>query len=156
MSIDARAIADELLDHRPTLPPLEPGSRVYSQSIKQRISLLADPPLVIASLHLANDDIDACHAIVHEHNTPNGMWLHATLHRREGDYWNSLYWLNRLEHPIVKRQQAAKFVQECQRASSPRGRDGVGATKAELKQQQMEQLREIVRWVLDHEGSPES
>lgn len=46
--------------------------------------------LTHAALHLANDDIYACHDIAQaSEGDPTADLMHATLHRREGDYWNS-------------------------------------------------------------------
>lgn len=39
-----------------------------------------------AALHLANDDINHCHLIAQDHEgDPTADLLHATLHRREGE-----------------------------------------------------------------------
>ncbi|KAJ9110416.1 hypothetical protein QFC19_001541 [Naganishia cerealis] len=82
------AIASTLLARRP-YPPLCPKT-VYDRSLTKTIQSLDAPLLVRAVLHLANDDIEGCHVIVQDmdgQRTAN--LLHATLHRREGDYWNS-------------------------------------------------------------------
>ncbi len=38
---------------------------------------------------------DAAHRIVQNHNTPTACWIHAVLHKIEGDAWNSRYWYAR-------------------------------------------------------------
>lgn len=38
---------------------------------------------------------DKPHRIVQEHNTPTACWIHAVLHKIEGDAWNSRYWYAR-------------------------------------------------------------
>lgn len=43
----------------------------------------------------AKGDWDTAHSIVQEVYTTNGSWVHAYLHRKEGDLANALYWYNR-------------------------------------------------------------
>ncbi|MCB0606716.1 MAG: hypothetical protein KDD12_03310 [Lewinella sp.] len=33
-------------------------------------------------------------------NTPEGAWLHAFLHRDEGDNWNAGYWYRQAGKPV--------------------------------------------------------
>ena len=42
-----------------------------------------------------NGDWDAAHNIAQEFNDANANWLHAVLHKIEGDDWNSRYWYAR-------------------------------------------------------------
>ena len=42
-----------------------------------------------------NDQWDAAHKIVQELSTPNAQWIHAVLHKIEGDENNSRYWYSR-------------------------------------------------------------
>lgn len=82
------SIASALLARQP-YPPLCP-KKVYDPSLTKAISSLDAPLLAHAALHLANDDIEGCHVIVQDmEGQPTANLLHATLHRREGDYWNS-------------------------------------------------------------------
>lgn len=81
-------IASALLSRQP-YPPLCP-KKVYDPSLTKVIGSLDAPLLVRAALHLANDDIEGCHVIVQDmEGQRTANLLHATLHRREGDYWNS-------------------------------------------------------------------
>jgi len=43
----------------------------------------------------ANGDWDASHQIVQQYSTPEACWIHAYLHRKEGDVWNAGYWYSR-------------------------------------------------------------
>jgi len=38
---------------------------------------------------------DIAHRIVQESTDPLGCWIHAILHKMEGDAWNSRYWYGR-------------------------------------------------------------
>jgi len=45
--------------------------------------------------HDAQGDWKAAHDIAQEINNDIGSWLHAYLHRKEGDNWNANYWYQR-------------------------------------------------------------
>lgn len=41
---------------------------------------------------------DRSHKIVQEYGDPVACWIHAVLHKIEGDAWNSRYWYARTSH----------------------------------------------------------
>lgn len=41
---------------------------------------------------------DRSHKIVQEYGDPMACWIHAVLHKIEGDAWNSRYWYARTAH----------------------------------------------------------
>lgn len=43
----------------------------------------------------AIEDWEAAHRIVQHWDTPEANWIHAYLHRKEGDSWNANYWYDR-------------------------------------------------------------
>ncbi|MEX0273792.1 MAG: hypothetical protein AB3N16_05385 [Flavobacteriaceae bacterium] len=43
----------------------------------------------------ANGDWESAHNIAQDLHTPMGSWIHAYLHRKEGDDWNAGYWYRR-------------------------------------------------------------
>jgi hypothetical protein len=43
----------------------------------------------------AKGDWTRAHALVDELETPDGMAVHAYLHRKEGEAWNADYWYSR-------------------------------------------------------------
>ena len=49
-------------------------------------------PCLRALWHDAAGDWDAAHEIVQQMNTAAAARIHAYLHRKEGDDWNSRYW----------------------------------------------------------------
>jgi hypothetical protein len=42
-----------------------------------------------------NDDWDASHKIAQDFSNHYANWIHAVLHKIEGDEWNSKYWYQR-------------------------------------------------------------
>ncbi len=40
-------------------------------------------------------DWDGAHAVASESESPDAAWVHAYLHRREGDLGNAAYWYRR-------------------------------------------------------------
>lgn len=43
----------------------------------------------------ASGDWDASHLIVQQYNSQEANWIHAYLHRKEGDLGNAGYWYSR-------------------------------------------------------------
>jgi hypothetical protein len=64
----------------------------------------ATPPAVSAPLlalwHDARGDWDKAHALAQEVDEASGAWVHAYLHRKEGDLGNAGYWYGRAHQPI--------------------------------------------------------
>ncbi|KAK8845639.1 hypothetical protein IAR55_006355 [Kwoniella newhampshirensis] len=128
---------------RPSLPPLEPGTNVYAPELTPKIAKLREHKFVVAALHLANDDIHHAHLIAQDNEgDPTADLLHATLHRREGDYWNLKYWWSHVEsHPTIRKISDAKsFVDACEDINKRGGDD------TPLRQRQWEELRALVEW----------
>ncbi len=49
---------------------------------------------------LAEDDWDGAHRIVQDDPSPEAAWIHAHLHRIEGDEMNARYWYRRAGRPF--------------------------------------------------------
>jgi len=52
-------------------------------------------PLLKALWFDARGEWDKAHDVAQEVNTPDGSWIHAYLHRKEGDRSNAQYWYQR-------------------------------------------------------------
>jgi len=58
------------------------------------------PPALSALWHEAKDDWKRAHNIVQEEQDRDSAWVHAYLHRKEGDLDNAGYWYRRARKPI--------------------------------------------------------
>ncbi len=58
-------------------------------------------PLLLALWHDAHGDWEAAHNIAQDIHTSDGAWLHAYLHRKEGDLWNAGYWYRQARKPVA-------------------------------------------------------
>ena len=63
------------------------------------------PPNVSAALralwHAARHEWDAAHAIAQDIDSKDGAWVHAYLHRREGDLPNARWWYKEAKRPVA-------------------------------------------------------
>ena len=72
-----------------------------------RDSLAADQPpaglsLALQSLwHDAKEDWEAAHGCAQDQDDHDGAWVHAYLHRKEGDLANAGYWYRRAGKPVA-------------------------------------------------------
>jgi hypothetical protein len=58
------------------------------------------PPPLVALWHDAKDDWDAAHKVAQDIDSEDGAWIHAYLHRKEGDEGNAAYWYRRAGKPV--------------------------------------------------------
>ncbi|HEY8549191.1 MAG TPA: hypothetical protein VIL35_04475 [Vicinamibacterales bacterium] len=59
-------------------------------------ALEGDQPVLIRALwHDAAGDWSQAHALAQQVETADGAWVHAYLHRKEGDLANAQYWYRR-------------------------------------------------------------
>lgn len=92
----------------PRLSPLGPGTPNAGMKAKLASFRLVGPVVdarmakaVHSALWLYHDFLDESHTISQDLDTPTGSFLHAVMHRREPDAWNSKYWWRRVgSHPI--------------------------------------------------------
>lgn len=63
---------------------------------------VAENPALQAGLWLYVDELDLSHTVSQDLKDSTGSYWHAIMHRREGDFSNSHYWLNRAgKHPAM-------------------------------------------------------
>ncbi len=58
-------------------------------------------PLLQALWHDAHGDWTAAHHAAQDVDTPDGAWVHAYLHRKEGDPGNAAYWYRHAGKPVA-------------------------------------------------------
>jgi len=66
-----------------------------------------DPPpgvtgALLALWHDARGNWDAAHEIAQDVEDESGAWVHAYLHRKEGDPGNAAYWYRRARKPEAR------------------------------------------------------
>ena len=59
------------------------------------------PPLLRALWHDARGEWNAAHGLAQEVDDDDGAWVHAYLHRKEGDADNAAYWYGRAHQTVA-------------------------------------------------------
>jgi hypothetical protein len=59
-------------------------------------------PALVALWHDAKGDWDAAHRVAQDVDDERGAWVHAYLHRKEGDASNAAYWYRRAGQPVAR------------------------------------------------------
>jgi hypothetical protein len=60
------------------------------------------PPLVEALWHERRGNWERAHEITQDLPGPDAAWVHAYLHRREGDQSNAAYWYRLAARPVMR------------------------------------------------------
>ena len=72
------------------------------------------PPDVAAPLralwHDARGDWDQAHTIAQEIESKDAAWVHAYLHRKEGDPGNAAYWYGQAHQPVASDSLEAEWA----------------------------------------------
>jgi hypothetical protein len=58
-------------------------------------------PALVALWHDAKGDWDRAHRVAQDIDDEEGAWIHAYLHRKEGDAGNAAYWYRRAGRPVA-------------------------------------------------------
>jgi len=69
--------------------------RAPDPNLRETIDALPAAPELRAGLHLANGEWERAHKLVQPLHTPAAAHWHALVHRHEGDFPNSKYWLRK-------------------------------------------------------------
>jgi hypothetical protein len=67
------------------------------------------PPALRALWLDARGDWDAAHQTAQDVADASGAWVHAYLHRKEGDQGNAAYWYNRAAKPVCRDSLAQEW-----------------------------------------------
>ncbi len=49
-----------------------------------------------------NGNWDKSHELIQDIESEDAAWIHAYLHRKEGDQWNAGYWYRRASKPVFQ------------------------------------------------------
>src|SRR6202035_533687 len=58
----------------------------------------------------ANHDSTPAHESAQQYEGPEGSWVHAYLHRKEGDQGNAAYWYGRAGKPVCREPLDAEWL----------------------------------------------
>jgi hypothetical protein len=67
----------------------------FQESTKAAAPPAGLTPALLALWHDGRGDWDAAHSVAQDIDGPDGAWIHAYLHRKEGDLSNAQYWYRR-------------------------------------------------------------
>ena len=73
----------------------------FRDSLSQSAPPAGLPPLVAALWHAAHGDWERAHHITQDIESSEAAWVHAYLHRKEGDLDNAGYWYHRAGRPTA-------------------------------------------------------
>lgn len=149
------AVAELFTDRLPALGPGTPNEpmRTKLTAFHPHAADAESGKALHSALWLWHDFLTESHDISQDLTSPTGSLLHAVMHRREPDAWNSKYWLRRVgDHPVFAAIVAAakelgyawepvRFVDDCEAA-----RDTGTEREDLLKRVQRAELELIVRW----------
>ena len=83
------------------------------QEFKATLSSTQPPDVVLllrALWHDARGDWEQAHTIAQDVESKDAAWVHAYLHRKEGDAGNAAYWYNRARQPIASDSLEAEWT----------------------------------------------
>jgi len=66
-------------------------------------------PALVALWHDARDDWEKAHNVAQDVDDNSGSWVHAYLHRKEGDLGNAGYWYQRAGRPAASGSLAVEW-----------------------------------------------
>ena len=64
---------------------------------------------LLALWHDAKGDWQAAHECIQDQEDQTGAWIHAYLHRKEGDLANAGYWYRRAGKPVASQPLEAEW-----------------------------------------------
>ena len=82
----------------------------FSNSLRQDAPPLV-PPLLRALWHDAKGNWNEAHRVAQDTEGADAAWVHAYLHRKEGDLSNAAYWYRHAGQPVASGDFASEW--EC-------------------------------------------
>ncbi|HEY1544124.1 MAG TPA: hypothetical protein VGG01_17100 [Xanthobacteraceae bacterium] len=81
----------------------------FEQSLKTKAPPGGLAPALAALWWAQKDDWDRAHAIVMNEDSREAAWVHAYLHRIEGDAGNAAYWYGQAKRPVAAGALSAEW-----------------------------------------------
>jgi hypothetical protein len=81
----------------------------FDRSLKSETPPPGLVPALVALWWAQNNDWDRAHTIVMKEQSREAAWVHAYLHRVEGDADNAAYWYGQAEKPVAAGALAAEW-----------------------------------------------
>jgi hypothetical protein len=81
----------------------------FEQSLKSKTPPRGLAPALAALWWAQKDDWDQAHTIVMNEESREAAWVHAYLHRVEGDAGNAAYWYRQAKKPAASGALAAEW-----------------------------------------------
>ena len=82
----------------------------FRSSLKAAAPPAELPPVLQALWHDGHGDWNAAHEVAQDVPDPDGAWVHAYLHRKEGDASNAAYWYRRANQPVASDALEAEWA----------------------------------------------
>ena len=79
----------------------------FQQSIKEPAPPAGISVCLLSMWYDGHGNWDKAHSLVDSLEDPTACWVHAYLHRKEGDMWNADYWYRKAgkKRPAISLQQ---------------------------------------------------
>ena len=121
------------------------GSRPHHVELVERVlehPALTDRPELAAGLWLYVDDLDRSHTVSQGLDDSTGAYWHGIMHRREGDFSNSHYWMRQAaRHPLRRSHPELDPDALIDAVAAARGTD-----KPDLVARQREEWKVLFEW----------
>ena len=116
----------------------------HTETVQQILKdpALARRPALAAGLWLYVDDLDRSHTVSQGLDDATGAYWHGIMHRREGDFSNSHYWMRQTRsHPLRREHPELNPDALIDAVAAARGSD-----PADLVAQQREEWKTLFEW----------
>jgi hypothetical protein len=87
---------------------METALQAFLGSVRTGEPPATDLSLLKAVWHGLRGEWEAAHGIAQADDGPEGAWVHAWLHRIEGDPSNAAYWYRRAHRPVAASDTASE------------------------------------------------
>lgn len=74
----------------------------FKKSLQENKLAGSVSPHLLAMWHDGKGNWEKAHAIIQDISDAPASWIHAYLHRKEGDEFNAAYWYERAGKPVPK------------------------------------------------------